>query len=416
LRTRKLVVLALCCAVFVGSAARPPSRHVATGKIAVSSWPYLPGSSLSLKISGFAAPFHAALLGPGRLLPGGTYEIPETAAGGSAFLIAGNAHGLAATQLRISSPPAANRSLLVVASYEDGLLFHDATNFDVLGVLATSGAPSDAAIGPLGRIATSDTDGSQLTVATLSPWSVAHVGGVLLGDQVAIDPATNSIFVTNRDLNGSGGLTRITPNAEVSRVLTGMTAEGLVIDTQRHMVYVANTNDGTVAVVDSRSMRVVRRFNAVARVFSLALSSDGKLLYAISNQSAGSPFGAAGSAVAIDVRGAVARVVARSPSLTFPVGVALDSIGRTLFVTDEEVNRIEVLDAATLRRKRPALQTCTTPWKPTYDPIAQRLYVPCAGSDSVDVFDARTLGRVARAPFQTGGYPLSVAIWHPNAS
>lgn len=379
------------------------------------SWPYLPGSSIPLRIDGFAAPYHAALLGPGRLLPGGVYEIPQKAGTGTAFLVAGNAHGLATAHLRIARPPAIDRALLLVASYDDGLVFHDAANFSVLGVLATGGAPSDAAVDAVGQIAATDTDGTQLTVATLSPWSVAHVDDVMLGDQVAIDSATQSIFVTNRDVNGSGALTRVTRAGSVARVLTGVTAEGLVIDSRRRVVYVANTNDGTIAVVDARSMRIVRRFSAVARVFSLVLSPDGTTLYAISNQSAGSPFAAAGSAVAIDLRGTAPRVVARSPSLAFPVGAALDAATRTLFVTDEELSRIEVLDAATLRRKRASLRTCTTPWKPTYDYTTRRLYVPCAGSDSVDVFDASTLRRVARAPFQTGGYPLSVAIWHPSA-
>lgn len=399
----------------LGGVPRPPSTQVASGKIAAASWPYLPGSSIPLKINGFAAPYHAALLGPGRLLPSGVYEIPQQTIAGTAFLIAGNRHGLAAAHLQIATPPAINRPLLIVASYDDGLVFHDARDFSVLGVLATGGAPSDAAVDAMGRIAAADTDGSQLTLATLSPWSVAHFDDVMTGDQVAIDPATQAVFVTNRDVNGSGALTRVTPAGGVTRVLTGVTAEGLAIDSRRQLVYVANTNDGTVAVVDARSMRVVRRFGAVQRVFSLALSPDGATLYAISNQSAGSPFGAAGSAIAIDLRTAAPRVVARSPSLAFPVGAALDAAARTLFVTDEELSRVEVLDAATLRRKRQSLRTCSTPWKPTYDQTTRRLYVPCAGSDSVDVFDASTLRRIARAPFQTGGYPLSVALWHPSA-
>jgi DNA-binding beta-propeller fold protein YncE len=407
---------ALAAVALFGGIPRSPGTHLASGKIAATSWPYLPGSSIPLKINGFAAPYHAALLGPGRLLPSGVYEIPQKTAGGTAFLIAGNRHGLAATHLQIAAPPAAERSLLLVASYEDGLVFHDAGSFSVLGILATGGAPSDAAVDVSGRIAATDTDGTQLTVATLSPWSVEHVDDVLVGDQLAIDPATQAIFVTNRDINGSGALTRVTRTGDVTRVLTGVTAEGLVIDARRHIVYVANTNDGTVAAVDARSMRVLRRFNAVARVFSLALSSDGATLYAISNQSAGSPFAAAGSAVAIDLRSPKPHVVARSPNLAFPLGAALDSASRTLFVTDEELSRIEVLDAVTLRRKRSSVRTCATPWKPTYDEVTGRLYVPCAGSDSIDVFDARTLRRVERAPFRTGGYPLSVAIWHPNAS
>ena len=75
-------------------------------------------------------------------------------------------------------PPSVDRSLLIVASYDDGLVFHDARNFSVLGVLATGGTPSDVAVDASGRIAATDTQGRALTLATLSPWNVAHVEGV----------------------------------------------------------------------------------------------------------------------------------------------------------------------------------------------------------------------------------------------
>ncbi len=398
-----------------GSVARTPCTRIASGKIAASAWPYLPGSSLPLRVDGFAAPYHAALLGPGSLSAGGVYDIPPGALPGSALLVAGNTYGLAAANLRIGAPPSAKRPFLLVASYDDGVVFHDARDFSVTGVLATGGTPSDAAIDSLGRIVATDTQGSALTVATLSPWNVLHVQGVVLGDEVAIDPATHAIFVTDRDLDGSGALTRVGLDGRVARVLTGATPEGLAIDAFRHIVYVANTNDGTVAAVDTHTMRIVRRFKAIARVFSLALSPDGTRLYAISNESLGSPFAAAGAAVAIDLRTSNPRVVARSPDLAFPLGAALDDTTRTLFVTDEELGQVDVLDAATLHPKHAPLATCETPWKPSYDALDERLYVPCAGANSVDVFDTRTLRRIARAPFATGGYPLAVAIWHPSS-
>ncbi|MBV9233871.1 MAG: hypothetical protein JO030_07505 [Candidatus Eremiobacteraeota bacterium] len=392
---------------------RPPSHRVASGTIATAPWPYLPGSTIPLRVSGLAMPFHEALVGPGRLGPAGLYEIPPQAVAGSAFLVAGNGAGLAARRLNIALPPDPKRSLIVVASYDNGIVFHSARDLSVLGVLGTGGAPSDAAVDDLGRVAAPDTQGSQLTLATLPRWSVVRVDGVLLGDNVGIDPATHDVFVTNRDLNGAGGLTRIDLDGNVERVVTGATAEGLAIDPARGLVYVANTNDGTVAVVEGRTLRRIRRFAAVPRVFSVALSADGTRLYAISNQSTSSLFGAAGSTVEIDLRARMPRVVARSAPLTFPLGVALDTGTHHLFVTDEALGEIYVLDARTLRQTREPLHTCRTPWKPTYDSVARRLYVPCAGADEIDVIDGRSMRRVAGAPFRTGGYPLAVAVWHP---
>jgi DNA-binding beta-propeller fold protein YncE len=411
---RNIAALIAVSIVLVGGAERAPRTRLASGIIPAVAWPYLPGSIIPLRVQGFDPPYQGVLLGPGTLLPGGIYEIPQRVPAGQALLVAGNGAGLAQRTVRIATAPSARRPLLVVASYDDGLIFHDARNFSVAGVLSTGGTPSDVAVESTGTIAATDTEGTALTLATLAPWSVAHVEGVVLGDEVAIDSATHSIFVTDRDWNGSGALTRVGPGNNVARVTTGETAEGLAIDERRGLVYVANANDGTITIVDAHTMRTRRRFAAVDRVFSLALSPDGSLLYAISNQSAGSPFAAPGSAVAFDVRAVVPHIVARSAHLTFPLGVALDSAMRTLFVTDEALGQVHVLDAQTLRRKHRPLPTCITPWKPSLDPATQRLYIPCAGSDAIDVYDARTLARVRGAPFATGSYPLAVGIWHPK--
>jgi DNA-binding beta-propeller fold protein YncE len=413
-RLRTLALLLAALLVLNAAAARAPDRQRATGRIAVTAWPYLPGSTIPLRIDGFSPPYRAVLLGPGRLVAGGAFEIPANAGVGSTLIVAGNETGLAATTLRIARPPSTKEGLIVVASYDDGVVFHRARNFSVLGVLATGGTPGDVAVDPLGKVAVPDTEGSALTLATLAPWSVGRIDGVVLGDAVAIDPTTRAVFVTDRDVNGDGALTRIGVDGSVTRVTTGATAEGLAVDERRQLVYVANANDGTVAEIDARSMRVVRKFHAVSRVFSLALSSDGTVLYAISNESAGSLFGAPGSAVALTLKATTPRVIARSENLAFPIGVALDSATQTLFVTDESTDQVDVFDARTLRAKRSPLSTCSTPWKPAFDEASRRLYVPCAGANEIDAFDARTLHRIASAPFATGSYPLAVAVWHPK--
>lgn len=408
----RLGLLLAASLLLAGAAARPPQGHLATGRIAVNAQPYFPGSVVPLRVSGFAPPYHAIVLGPGRLSPDGVYEVDAVKSATSALLVMGNAAGLAATTLRISPPPSVHRALAIVASYDDGLVFHDARNFSMLGLLGVSGAPAAVAIDSSGTIAAPDTDGTSLTRATLAPWSVATIGGVLTGDDVGIYDGSGAIFVTNREADGTGALTRVDGNGSVARVVTGTTAEGLAIDQRRGIVYVANTNDGTIAAVDARSMRLLRRFRAVDRVFSLALSSDASMLYAVSNQSTSSFLGAAGSVIAFGLH--PLRTVARSGPLTFPLGIALDPHTARVFVTEEGSAEVDVLDAGTLRRTQAPLQTCTTPWKPALDAPTHRLYIPCAGSDAVDVFDTTTLRRVPGAPFRTGGYPLSVALWHPS--
>jgi DNA-binding beta-propeller fold protein YncE len=409
---RSVVVAGLALATFAGAPMRPPATPFAIGTIPAADWPYFPGSTLRVAVDGFKGPYGTAVLGDGSM-ESGTYRIRNDAAPGSLVLVAGNQHGIAERTLRVAARPSADRAMIAVASYDDGVAFHDAATFAPIGLLGVDAAIADVAFDAAGRLAAIDTQGSTMTLATLAPWSVSRVRGVVAGDEVAIDASTGAIFATDRDVDGSGAVTRVS-GANVRRVPTGNTAEGLAIDERRQIVYVANTNDGSVAAIDARTMNVVRRFPAVDRAFSLALSRDGSLLYVVSNQSASSPFARPGSVVAIAMTGAHPRVVARSGDLTFPLGIAFDDASNTLFVTDEERDLVDVLDARSLHPKHAPLATCDTPWKPLFDPVDQRLYVPCARANAVDVFDTRTLRHVAGAPFATAGYPLSVAVWHPR--
>jgi DNA-binding beta-propeller fold protein YncE len=418
LRTR-LLAAALAAFTLTAGVARSPMGYRATGTLAAADFPYLPGSRILSRVDGFPAPYRIVLSGPGEIAPDGTYVAPTGDADlpGHAFLVAGNAQGLAARTIALAPAPAPDRSSIAVASYDDGLVLHDASNFSVSGILGTGGSPSDVAIAASGRIAVTDTQGSYVTLASMVPsWQVTRTPDVPAGDEVAIEESTGATFVTDRDFAGGGALTRIAADGTVTHVVTGSTPEGLAIDDRRHIVYVANVNDGTVAAVDAGTMRLIRRFRAVDRVFSLVLSGDGSTLYGVSNQSESSPFGAAGSTISMDVRnvrGRTPKVIARSARLTFPLGAALDVSTDTLFVTDESSDVVYVLDAKTLRPKRAPLPTCRTPWKPAFDALARRLYVPCARADRVDAFDTRTLHRIGGAPFATASYPLAVAVWHP---
>lgn len=313
--------------------------------------------------------------------------------------------------IAFAPPPDPTHDFLAVASYDDGIIIHDLrAPYAMKAALGIGGAPSDLAIDPRGEIAAGATDDTTATVAQLRPWNAVSYANVPFTDELAFDETTGALFLTNRGTSGPGAITRIATDGTMANRTLGLTSEGLAIDAARRRVYVANVNDGTVSIVDADSLAELKRFKAVDRVFSLALSSDGSRLYAVSNQSVTSPFAKAGSVVAIDVAGAQPHVVARSAALVFPIGVALDANRGRLFVTDEHDDEVYVLDARTLAPQQAPLRTCRTPWKPTLD--GDQLYVPCARANQIDVFNAQTLRREPAAPFATGGYPLAVAVWH----
>ncbi len=393
------IVLAACALALLAA-----THHLAIARFANTASSLLPGSRFSGRLSSGAMPDRLAAIGSG-IIENGAYVVPPGAPPGSATVIAANASSLAVLTLQIVAPPRA--PVLAVASYQNGITFHDPRTFASLGTLATAGHPSDVTAAG-GEIAATDTDGSVMTAVRLAPWSVREISGVLLGDELAADPPLHAIFVTERELNATGGLARVV-GGSVATVVTGATAEGIAIDLRLQRVYVADVNDDDVAIVDARRMRVVGRIAHIPRAFSLALSPDGHRLYAVSNQSENTFLAARGRVTEIALDLGRPRVVARSSALEFPVGIAVGMLGR-IFVTDEQADVVNVLDARTLRAVHAPVPTCRTPWAPTLDARTRRLYIPCAGSNEVDVIDARTLQRVRGAPFQTGGYPLAVSV------
>jgi len=409
---KQRVVLVLLTLV-LATAPRATPVYRATGSIEGAALAYLPGSEIPIHVDGFNMPY-GLFSGGGGSITGGRLRVAGTSS--QSTVIAAGTYGLAVHTFEVAPTPDPHRAFIAVASYDDGIILHEASPpFRALSALGIGGAPGDVAIGTDGTLAAIATDGDSATVATLDPWGVRRYSGVPLGDELAFDTGTGALFVTDRDVAGAGALTRIAADGRIAQRVLGLTAEGLAVDPGRERVYVANVNDGTVSIVDAVSMVELRRFHAVDRVFSLALSRDGSRLYAVSNESLSSPFAAAGSVVAFDVAGSGSpRLVARSGRLQFPIGIALDEAHDRLYVTDEDTDSVDVLDARTLRDAHAPLRTCTTPWQPTLE--RGLLYVPCARSDEIDVFRTTTLERVAGAPFATGGYPLAVAVWHPRAS
>lgn len=401
--------LAAAAAALTLLAAAPQRRTVHAGTFAIDlpAGPYVSASRIHLTTTGIDAPVSFSVLGPGRIA-GGDFIAPAVTHATGATIVASAPGAIAIRSVRIVPAPAARRALLAVATYRNGIALHDPRTFRLIGYVPIGGAPGDVAFTKQGGILAPDTDGDVLTAISRAPWSMRAISGVSSGNEVAVDPSTGDVFVSDRDVNGYGALTRITPAGRITRVTTGQTAEGLAIDSARHLVYVGNVNDNTVAVVDARTMRVLRKLPSVERTFGIALDRAKQRLFVVSNTSPSMPQ-RSGYVAAIALGVKHPHIVLRSARLVFPIGAAIDERSARLFVTDEVKNAVYVLSTKTLHAMHAPLSTCATPWRPL---VARgRLYVPCANADEVDVFDLRTLRRVRGAPFKTGGFPLGVALW-----
>ncbi len=407
---RILKILCVLAAAMLLTAATPSQRAFKkTGSFALQAGggPFIAGSRILVDATGIQGNFSLSVLGPGKV-QGHEYIAPIVSSPQTATLIGAARGAVAYSTVRIVPPPSPDRPLLAVATYDSGIALHDPRTFALLGYAPIGGPPGDVAFERDGTILSADTDGDVLTYIKRKPWTVERIRGVPEANEIAVDSRTGDIFVSDRDAGPSGALTRVTPGGQVRLVPTGNTAEGLTIDEKRQVVYVGNVNERSVAAVDARTMRVLRKLPSVDRTFGIALDAGTRRLYAVSNSSPG--MNTHGGYVAeIDAGSAHPHIVRRSGYFTFPLGIVLDAPRRRLLVTDEATNMVYVLSTKTLAPVRAPLETCRTPWRPH---IADgRLFVPCARDNKVDVFDIKTLHRLAGAPFATGGFPLSIASW-----
>lgn len=407
MRLGKPIAAGIAILALAGTAPHHAQRTMGSFKLSVPSGPFISGSRLQVDALGVTGPLSLSVVGPGAI-EGRQFIAPLVGESTTTTLVAATHGALAYSTLNVVPPPPERRPLLAVAAYESGVALHDPKTFALLGYAPIGGPPGDAAFTRSGDLYAPDTDGDTVVQIARAPWSMRALHGVPVGNEVAVDDRTGNIFITNRDINGHGALTRVTPDGRISRVVTGDTAEGLAVDSARGMVYAGNVNDDSVAQVDVKTMHVVRKIRSVERTFGIALDSRTQRLYVVSNTSPSMPSGG-GYVAAIDLRRSNAPIIMKNRAMKFPLGIALDERRGRLFVTDESTSEVYVLSARNLRTLHAPLQTCSTPWRPRV--AAGRLYVPCARANSVDVFELRTLRRVAGAPFATGGFPLSVALW-----
>lgn len=394
----------LSLALLLGTAPHGARPNAGTFHLIVPAGSYFSGSRVRIGADGVSGPYALSVLGPGKIEGDTFVAAPVTRPVWTTIVGTANS-AVAYASIHTVPPPPPTARLIAVASYRSGIALHDARTFAMLGIVATGGPPADVAFLPGGDIATMDTDGDTVTRIDRSPWSIHQISGVPSGNEIAASP-DGTLYVTDRDIGGQGALTRILADGTVSRVTTGVTAEGLVLDPEAPVAYVGNVNDNTVAVVDTRAMRVLQKIPSGDRPFGIALDERGRRLFVVSNMSPSmTPRGGSLAVVSL-ARSAVTR---RSGGLRFPLGIAYDPRSRRAFVTDEASDVVYVLRGDNLREAHAPLQTCSTPWRPRI--FGGRLFVPCARDDRVDVFSLQTLKRVRGAPFPTGGYPLSVAGW-----
>ena len=242
---------------------------------------------------------------------------------GAAKLIAGELGGYIAGALAVAEKPnPQNQRIAVVPLIANNqLAVVDLTSNRALAPVETGKAPFGAVLDAAG------------TVAYVSNWGGRVPSPKDLTAPTGLLPTSDRVVVDERGIASTGTLTRIelASGRATHSIPVGLHPTAMVWDQARQRLYVANGNDDSVSVVDTRQNRVTRTIalqpfaQPVAGIAptALALSTDGARLYV-----------ACGGINAVAVLGtAGGKIEGLIPTAWYPNGLSLSADGKYLAVS-----------------------------------------------------------------------------------
>ncbi|QRP45437.1 YncE family protein [Amycolatopsis sp. FDAARGOS 1241] len=161
---------------------------------------------------------------------------------------------------------------------------------------------------------------------------VVDVGGALTA--VAVNPVTGLVYVTD---SNSGTVAVLDPNA--GRVITLIPVGGkpsdVAVDSAANRVYVANPPGGTVIALDALSHQAVSVVGAGAGASSVAVDPAANKVYAVS--------GSTGTFAILDTLSLTTQRIVAAPKSGL-AGIALDTGRRLAYCTSPTTDSLEIFD------------------------------------------------------------------------
>ena len=194
-------------------------------------------------------------------------------------------------------------------------------------------------------------------------------------------------------------------NAVVTEIGVGNSPNGIAITPDGSTVWVANYDDGTIQSIDVRTLRAGQPFHIGDGPRYIAVSADSSRLYVtLQNSNVVEP---------VDVHGAALTALAPIPVGARPTGLALSPDGRTLYAVDNGGNDVSVVDLASKR----TIARVPVGIEPNYisiDPAGKLAYVTNYATTTVTPIDLTT--NTARPAIEVGGQPFDVEWLHDGSA
>jgi YVTN family beta-propeller protein len=202
------------------------------------------------------------------------------------------------------------------------------------------------------------------------------VGSYPIG--VAVDPATDQIYVTN---NGSNSVSVISGGTDtvIETVAVGSSPYGVAFNPTVDRVYVANTKDDTVSVIDAYEHEIFATVPVGSGPMGVAVDPGTNTIYAAN---------AVGNSVSV-IDGYTDKVTATVPVGTYPQGIAVDPDTHTIYTANAASNSVSVIsgynDTVTA-----TVPVGSGPDAITVDPVTGFVYVANRVGNTVSVIDEAT--------------------------
>lgn len=250
---------------------------------------------------------------------------------------------------------------------------------------------------------------SVIDATTGTPLTTVFVGSVPEG--VAGDPSGARVFVTNTD-DGTVSVIDTATNQVLDVVQVGNGPSGIAVGATR--AWVTNRDDNTVSVLDISSpsgVTVTATIQVGRGPLGVAVDPAGVHVYVANSLD--------NTVTVIDAFSHTP--VALIPVGPYPTGMALDPAGRTLYVASGDAGTLSAIDTTTRMPARPPIVVGASPVGVAVDRTGTRVYVANADDDSLSIVDVSspssvtvTAVPVGRMPAGAAADPSSANVWVAN--
>ncbi|HHB90107.1 MAG TPA: hypothetical protein ENK60_02230 [Anaerolineae bacterium] len=200
----------------------------------------------------------------------------------------------------------------------------------------------------------------------------AHVSGLQTPNDVAYNPVTRRLYITNRD-NDSLTVIDARNLRRLANVDVCSQPFGVDVNTQTNRVYVACAGSRQVAVIDGASSTLLRTIDTGYFPTYVAVNEQTNRIYVVTHDSNRLE----------EISGYTHTVTRKIDVETGAFGLAVDEVRNRVYVGSRDRNRIAVIDVAGWRLLRDYQahdgEDRGSPYALAFNPNTQRLYVTYRG-------------------------------------